>query len=155
MFAKAEPAPPILRQQALLFLCIMHPARIPKQVLSLRLQRTVKIRGRRSTINEKVRPCNEGSFAAHQQLCHIGHLVRRTGTSRRTPGKHIFVEIPARAVKLIDRQWRNNNSRRDGIDSSALFTPFYRLGHNTLFIAPFGQLIRVERIPDILRLKQW
>ena len=94
------------------------------------------------------------TFVAHEQLGHICHLVRCAGAADGTLGKHILVEVSARAVELVDSQRCDDDTRGDRVDPGTLCTPFDGLCHDTLFIAPFGQLVSVQCIPDVFRLKQ-
>ena len=95
--------------------------------INLRFQRPIEVGRSRPAIDEEICTCDESAFVAHQQFRRIGHLIRCTGTPGRTLCKHIFVEIPAGAVKFVDGQRRNNGTGGDGIDPSALYTPFDRL----------------------------
>lgn len=88
-----------------------------------RFQRPIEIRGSCTAINEEISTGDESAFAAHQQFRHISHLIRCARTSSRALGKHILVEVPAGAVKLVDSQRCDDDSRRDGINPGTLFAP--------------------------------
>lgn len=72
--------------------------------LRLRLQRAIVIAGSRTAVNQKGGAGYKRALVAHQQFRHICRLVRRTGPASGTLGKHILIEIPAGAVKLIQSQ---------------------------------------------------
>ena len=76
----------------------------PCACLIRRLQRAIEVRSRGAAVNEEVGPSDKCSLIAHQQRCHIGHLICGTGPTSRALGKHILVEVAPGTVKLIQRQ---------------------------------------------------
>ena len=72
-----------------------------KRLLKSRLQRSVKIRCCGAAVNKEIRASNKRAFIAHQQLCHIGHLIGGSRAACRAFSEHIFIEISTWTVKLI------------------------------------------------------
>lgn len=95
------------------------PATAPKSVpvfpivLCFRFQRAVKVRSSRAAINEEISAGNKSAFIAHQQFGHIRHFISCAGPACRTFCEHIFVEIAAGTVELIQRQGSYNDAGRD------------------------------------------
>ena len=77
-----------------------------------RLQRAIVVACSRSAVNQDGSSGNKCALAAHQQLCHIGDLIRCARTSSRTLCEHILVEIPAQAIELVQGQ-RSHYDARD------------------------------------------
>ena len=73
--------------------------------------------------------------------------------ARRNTVQTYFVEVPPRAVKLVDGQRGDHDPGENGVDPRPLRAPLGRLFHNALFAAPPGQLACVQGIADVLRLK--
>ena len=72
---------------------------------------------------------------------------------RRTPGKHLLIELSTYPVELVKCQWGDNNSRRNGIQTGTSFTPSHCLRHDALHVATFRQLVGMERIADVRGLQ--
>ena len=96
---------------------------------------------------------DERAPVAHQQLRHVGDLVRRTGTARGTLGEHVLVKVPPGPVELVQRQRRDHDAGSDVVEPRATRAPLHRLSHDPLLVAPLGHLVGVEGIPDVLRPK--
>lgn len=122
-----------------------------KRLLKSRLQRSVKIRCCGAAVNKEIRASNKRAFIAHQQLCHIGHLIGGSRAACRAFDKHVLIKVSPGAVKFVQSQRCNNNSGRNRVDPSPFLAPFYRLSHDPLFIAAFRQLVSVKGISDIFR----
>ncbi len=118
-----------------------------------RLQRTVKVGSRRSAVDEKIASCDKCPFVTEKQFCHICHFVGCAGTSGRTPGKHIFIEIASGTVEFVYGKGRYDDPRGDGIDPGSLLSPLDCFCHNPFFIAAFCHLVSVEGILDLRRLQ--
>lgn len=89
---------------------LLHPI---FSLLRLRLERAIEIGRGGPAVDQEIGPGDESALLAHQQLGHVGDLIRGAGPPGRAFGKHVFVEIAARAVELVNRQRGDDDARRD------------------------------------------
>ena len=57
------------------------------------------------------------------------------------------------STELVQRQRRDDDARRDGVDAGASPAPSDRLGHHALDVAALGQLVGVQRVADVAGLQ--
>ena len=112
------------------------------------LKRPIEITGRSTAVRQEGGTGNERASVAHEQFCHIGHLIGCTWTSSRALGKHILVEVSARAVEFINGQGRYDDTWGNVVEPSAALTPFDAFCHDALFIAALGKLICMQGVTD-------
>lgn len=119
----------------------------------LRLQRAVKVGSRGTAVDEKVGSGDESAAVAHQQFGHIGYFISRSWASGWTFSEHILIEITARTVEFVERQRRDDDTWRDGVDACAACTPSDGLSHDALHVAALVHLVGVQRVLDVFRLQ--
>lgn len=75
-------------------------------------------------------------------------------TARGTLGKHILIEVAARAVELVERQRRDDDAGGDIVQACAALASLDRLRHDALFVAALDHLVGVQRVADVLGLQK-
>ena len=96
----------------------------------------------------------ERSAYAHQKLGDVCDLIRRAVTARGTLGKHILIEVAARAVELVERKRRDDDAGGDIVQACAALASLDRLRHDALFVAALDHLVGVQRVADVLGLQK-
>ncbi len=73
----------------------------------------------------KVDPVMKRALVAHHQFRHVGYFIRRARAARGAFGEHVLIKISPRPVEFVQRQGRDDNARRNGVEPSP------RLTHST------------------------
>ena len=97
---------------------------VSDDTLLLRFQRSIIIACRCSPTNQDSRTCDKCTCRTHQQFCHIGNLIRSSGTASRALCEHIVVKVTTRTIKFVNGQRGDNNPRRNIIQPCAALPPF-------------------------------
>ena len=114
----------------------------------------VPIGRRHAAIHEEVAAGDEPALGAHEQRAHCSDLVGRAGPPGHRAFDHAPVTPAARARQLVLRERRHDDPRADRIDSSAAPAPAHRLGHHAQRVATLRDLVRVQRILDLIELHE-
>src|ERR1019366_613317 len=76
-----------------------------------------------------------------------------TGTSRWRQLEHAPVALATRSSQFVPGKRRDDDARTDGVHSGPARAPPNRLGHDSQRVPPFGQLVGVKSVLDLVGLQ--